>query len=313
MAKANEFENILSECLDRLIKGESVESCLKLYPKYADELKPLLKTAYETHQAALVKPRPEFRQRAANEFQDAIRNLPVKKAGAGFKWQVRWVAPVAIVVALLAGGSGTVVAATNALPDNPLYGLKLATESVQLAFTFSDQAKTELYARFVDYRVEEIARMAEAGNAELIDQVTERMNVQLLAMSGMESNVVADNEKGAFGLMMENGALPGPSLTAPETTTPPTTSAPASSNNQFVFAFAAPAAENRSVESTETTTTTEPTEITQLRTLLTTKYEQNLKILTDQYNKAPEALKPALQRAIDILIQGYLQAIANLG
>jgi hypothetical protein len=314
MARANEFENILNECLDRIIKGETIESCLKLYPKYTDDLERLLKTAFEVHRAALVKPRADFRQRAANEFQEAIRNLPVKKSGVGFKWQVRWVAPVAIVVVLLAGGGGTVAAATNALPDSPLYGVKMATESVQLAFKFSDQSKTELYARFVDYRVEEIVAMAEAGNYDLIAQVTERMNVQLLAMAGEEYNVAADNEKAAFGLMAQSEGANGPSLNVPQTTAPTTIPAPASSNNFIV----PPRADNRSAETTENVTATEPViteaaDITELRMLLTTSYERNLRILLDQYEKASEALKPFIQNAIDVLTEGYEQALANLG
>jgi hypothetical protein len=315
MAKAKEFENILNECLDRLIKGETIESCLKLYPQYAAELEPLLTTALEAKQATLVKPRPEFRQRAANEFQAAIRNLPVKKAASGFRWQVRWVAPVAVIVALLAGGGGTVAAATNALPDSPLYGVKLTTESVQMVLTFSDQAKTELYARFVDYRVEEIVKMAEAGNYEQVEQATERMNVQLLAMAATESNLVGHGEKAAFGLMMQDESATGPSLSAHRATTPSTTPAPATSNMPFVVSSAPPTTENWSVKTTETTETsnTELSEIEQLRLLLTSKYEQNLKILQDQLEKAPEALKPALQKAIEVLEQGYLQAIANLG
>ena len=136
MAKATEFDNILDECLDRLIKGETIESCLAQYPQYAAELEPLLKTAYDAHQAATLKPGPEFRQRAANEFQEAVRNLPAKKATFGFKSQVRWVAPVAIVIVILAASSGTVVAATNALPDSPLYSLKMGIESVQIRLEF---------------------------------------------------------------------------------------------------------------------------------------------------------------------------------
>jgi hypothetical protein len=317
MIRADEFENILNECLDRIIKGESIESCLKLYPECADELERLLKTAFEVHQAALVKPSAEFRQHAANDFQDAIRNMPVKKPGVGFKWQIGWVAPVAIAVVLLAGGGGTVVAATNALPDSPLYGVKMATESVQLAFTFSDDAKTELYARFIDYRVEEIVEMAKAGNSDLIAQVTERMNVQLTALSGEEYNVAVDNEKAAFGLMAQSEGAAETTVTVPQTTTATTTQEPASSNNPNVPVIP-PRAISGGTESAENPTTTtslvtEPANVADLRTLLTTSYERNLNILLDEYEKATEDLKPFIQRAIDVLTEGYEQALANLG
>ncbi|MHB8104964.1 MAG: DUF5667 domain-containing protein [Dehalococcoidales bacterium] len=313
MAKANEFENILNECLDRLIKGDTIESCLALYPRYATELKPLLKTAQETRMAAAVKPRPEFRQRAGIEFQEAIRALPPKKGWSGFKWQVRWVAPVAVLIVLIAGGGGTVAAATNALPDSPLYQVKLATESIQMALTFSDQGKTELYARFIDYRVEEIVRMAEAGKSDQVVQATERMNNQLLAMANLESNFVPQGEKAdSFGLMMAGANPPDNSLNTPQTTEPTTTSGvipPKAAQPPLTVTGIQSATDNRGANNPPQ----ELTDIERLRQLLTSRYEQNLQILMDQLAKAPEALKPFLQKAIEVLEQGYQQAIANLG
>jgi len=54
-------------------------------------------------------------------------------------------------------------------------------------------------------------------------------------------------------------------------------------------------------------------EVEQLRQLLTSRYEQNLRILLEQLEKAPEALKPAIQEAIEVLQRGYELAIASLG
>jgi hypothetical protein len=317
MAKTNEFENILNECLDRLFNGETIEACLNIYPQYADQLKPLLQTALETRQAALVTPRAEFRQRAANEFQTALRDLPVKKASAGFRWQASWVAPLAIIVVLLAGGGSTVAAATNALPDSPLYNVKLATESVQMAFTFSDQAKTELYARFIDNRVEEIVKMVAAGNYELVEKATDNMNVQLVDMANNNANFSnLGGEKAAYSMMAQDNGTQGLLSAPPVTTTATTTTeAPASYN---ITSMETVTAENRSIESTSlptvsSLTTTELIDIEQLRQLLTARYEENLRILWDLYDRAPAALQPAILKAIETLQLGYEQALANLG
>jgi hypothetical protein len=330
MAKTKEFENILNECLDRLIKGETIEACLARYPQYSAELEPLLKTALEARLAASIKPRPEFRQRAADEFQAAIRNLPAKKGWSGFKWQVRWVAPVAIVLVLLAGGTGMVAAATNALPDSPLYQVKLATESVQMAFTFSEQGKAELYTRFVDYRVEEIVKMAEEENAEQVEQTTERMNGQLVAMADLDLSVATQGEKSAsYGLMIANDNAHAPSVSpAPpvSTTQPATTSTPTSttiaSPSPVTITQTAPAENNTAInnpppEAIQRNTTEETggavSDIEKFRLTLVEKLEKNLQILRNQLEKAPEALKPAIKKAIEVLEQGYQQAIANLG
>ncbi|GAI42438.1 unnamed protein product, partial [marine sediment metagenome] len=43
MSKEKEFDNILDECLERLlVNGETIEQCLQSYPEQAANLKPLL-------------------------------------------------------------------------------------------------------------------------------------------------------------------------------------------------------------------------------------------------------------------------------
>ena len=54
MGKEKEFDNILDECLERVIKGEDILACLADYPEHATELEPLLKTALDTRNAAAV-------------------------------------------------------------------------------------------------------------------------------------------------------------------------------------------------------------------------------------------------------------------
>jgi hypothetical protein len=62
-----------------------------------------------------------------------------------------------------------------------------------------------------------------------------------------------------------------------------------------------------------TSNTSSLSDVERLKLILTEKYEKNLQILYDLLEKAPESLKPAIENAIEILTQGYQQAIANLG
>ena len=76
MKKTTEFDNILDECLERvLIKGEALEQCLASYPEYAAELESLLQTALLTKKASAIKPRPEFRDRARYQFRSALQEM----------------------------------------------------------------------------------------------------------------------------------------------------------------------------------------------------------------------------------------------
>ena len=293
MAIVNEFDNILNECFDRLIKGETIGSCLANYPQYAAELEPLLKTAQETMVATDIKPRPEFRQRAANEFQAAIRNLPVKKSWT-FKWQLRWAMPVAIVLVLLASGSGTVVAATNSLPDSPLYSIKIAAESVQMAFTFSNESKAELYARFIDYRVEEIVKMVEKGDLNLVMLTTDRMNGNINAMTALELTGDRSLLAGSYGLMATERQTQTATEPSLNDTGPKTDNTPPSA----------------------TTTEGTPTELTETDLLIQSlldDMDRNLQILQNQLETASGEFRAALQHAIDVIEEGYWQVINSLG
>jgi len=80
MRKSREFDTILDECLERLlVKGETVEQCLKSYPEQADELKPLLQTALATKKASAIQPCPEFKVRARYQLHSALQEMKSKK------------------------------------------------------------------------------------------------------------------------------------------------------------------------------------------------------------------------------------------
>ena len=73
--KRKEFDNILNECLERVLtEGETVEQCLASYPDHASELEPLLQTALFDRKASAVKPRLEFRDRATHSSSACARS-----------------------------------------------------------------------------------------------------------------------------------------------------------------------------------------------------------------------------------------------
>jgi len=182
MRKSREFDNILEECLERLlVKGETIEQCLQDFSGYADELKPLLETALATKQASIIQPRPEFRDRARYQFHLALQEMEHEKSRPFFRWrwQPQWAMAVAIVLVFLLAGGGTVAAAGGSMPDEPLYPVKLATEQVQLFFTPSNLGKAELYAKLADRRVLEIVRMAGKNKPEKIERTAQRLDAYL--------------------------------------------------------------------------------------------------------------------------------------
>ncbi len=211
--KSKEFDNILDECLERLlVKGETVEQCLQSYPEQAAELEPLLRTALATGKAVAIQPRPEFRAKARYQFRSALREMEGGGRRSLFGWFPRWATSVAIVLVVLVAGSGTVAAASNSMPDNPLYSVKLATEQVRLALTPSPLGKAEFCASLADRRVEEILYAAGKGNPRQVEQVTRQLDVCLTRLSSLAS------APGKKGDVLAPTPAPAPAEVAPEST-----------------------------------------------------------------------------------------------
>jgi hypothetical protein len=187
-----ELEKVLNECLERmLLKGETAEQCLQSFPAYAEELRPLLETtAAAAGQVTALKPSAEFRERARNQMQWALRDAVEKKSrpAFGWSWQPGWAtAIVSIALILLLSGGGTVAAAAGSMPDDTLYPVKLATEQARMALTFSELGKAELNAKLADQRVNEIVYLAENNKTDIIEPTADRLNRNLAAIATLSS------------------------------------------------------------------------------------------------------------------------------
>ncbi len=313
MKKAKEFDNILDECLERvLIKGETIDKCLAGYPGYAAELEPLLRTALDTKAVAAIKPRPEFKEKASYQFQVALRETESKKSRGFFGWQPQWAAAVIVVIVLLAG-SGTVAAANNAMPDEPLYQVKLATESVRLTLTPSALGKEELYVKLADKRVGEIIKMAEKGKVKQVEKATERLNECLIAMSslavsgGRESvgdGELATSEATLSGMTAEEapqaqvGEEPpamekAPILAAPKTPGPTADAVAGKGSVRGVGGI-------------------KPDKRVKLKEILSRRAVENPEALQKELERAPESVKPALRQAIELAGAAYERALNHL-
>ncbi len=191
MKRRREFDNVLEECLQRLLaQGATVEQCLRDFPEHASELRPLLETALTVKGVSSIQPRPEFREQARHQFYGALREMELKPSRSFFSWrrQPRWAMVSALAaLVLVVVGSGTVAAAAGSMPDEPLYGVKLATERVRLVLTRSKLGKAELYARLADKRVSEIIRMADEGKAEKVEQAARRLDAYLSEITNLAS------------------------------------------------------------------------------------------------------------------------------
>ncbi len=209
MKQNRQFEEILNICLERMLRGQTVEQCLRDYPEQAVDLKPLLQTALAAKAASAIQPRSEFKARARDAFQDALRqrNAVPQKSSPFSRWrrflqplqlQPAWsIALVVLVVVVLSGG-GTIAASRDSMPDNPLYNVKLFTENTRLTFAFSDNAKAELNAEFARNRGQEIVYAAANNDVENVRNATGNLstnmsNVAVLTGNTLEKNAAQNN------------------------------------------------------------------------------------------------------------------------
>lgn len=105
---------------------------------------------------------------------------------------------ILLIVSLALGGGGVTIAAAQASqPDEPLYGLKLASEDAQFGLTTQDQSQLELALRFADRRAEELSGMVKEG-VEVPAQVAARWEQQVRTAFQVAAGMDDESMKGAL-------------------------------------------------------------------------------------------------------------------
>ncbi len=275
MKKHHKFEDVLNECLERLlVKGETIGECLEDYPELASELKPLLQTTMAAKEASAIEPRPEFKARARYQFHSALSELSKKEGFALFNWRSKWATAIISVLLLILISSSTVVVASGSMPDGALYPVKLATEEVWLRLTLSDEAKAGIYARLADRRVWEIIYIASKGRTQEAEQTVGLLSTHLANIP----DLVAAEARPEM-------AVKAPSAMAPQ---------------------AAPRAGGKAEEDVFVKPTAHP----RLQAILARNAASHPAALRAALKEASPEMRLALLRAIRILETGYERALS---
>ena len=165
-----DLEVVLDECLHNVsTRGESIERCLQRYPQHIGQLAPLVQVADrigKTRHPTLSVPATKAIEQSLLKRATEIKQSKAKPSRWPLPFSLRPLVTVAatliVVLALvLAGGGGIVYASTDSLPGSPLYGVKRATEQVQLFLAPMGTGRAELHIRFAQRRLEEVQALAE--------------------------------------------------------------------------------------------------------------------------------------------------------
>ena len=163
---AHGFASILDECLTAVKQGESLEACLARYPRHAEELRAHLRLAQRIVLTPPHQPRPAAQDMAWHQFRAQAQDKRLGRRPR-VSINVSWLRPLtvaaAVALAVLGAAGGTVYASQNALPDSPLYRVKLVSEDARVWFTFNDNSKAELLLDQSSERTNEIMEMLRDG------------------------------------------------------------------------------------------------------------------------------------------------------
>ena len=182
MTMHRSLNDILDECLDRTMRGESIDGCVADYPQHAAELREALEAAILATEATAFVPDPDKKRAARLRFLEALEHSQ-RRAW----WRPRFfngivrtgprlAATAAVALFALVGtGTGTVMASQDSAPGGLLYPVKRTSERVQLAFSFTDDREAELRAALMLERLEELVEITEQGREQFVTELVEQI------------------------------------------------------------------------------------------------------------------------------------------
>jgi hypothetical protein len=157
-----------------------------------------LKAVPERNPLQAASGRANFLKEAA-EYQQAVSpGKHVRQSGWIFpirkeKFAMNVLVSLILVASLFLGGSVTVAAAQNDLPNQPLYQVKLWTEDAALALAGTPQKQATVLMNMSQRRVEEMAALTEEGvtpPAQVREQLEQHLNQTLALASNMDESAL---------------------------------------------------------------------------------------------------------------------------
>lgn len=189
--------NAFDDCIDRLNDGETLDACLRVYPQYAADLRPML-IAGQVAQRARIDPQEvqaaQSRGRERLRFAMQQANIqPQRTSTAPFARLLVQAAAVILILGVFLGGAA--LAAESSLPGDPLYGYKRFTEGLRLALPGDRETLAE---QFAQRRVSEIRQLLAIDRAESVDfsGMVESIEASHWQVAGL-SLIVPDGTPGA--------------------------------------------------------------------------------------------------------------------
>ncbi len=163
------YGSVLDECLTALRSGEPMEQIVARHPRHAPRLRSALALAARVQSSPRVTPRALAQEQSwrlvrerAHQLRLGGRRVTARRGHFGALFRPA-IALVAVLLAVSSFGGGLAIASQDAMPDSPLYSIKLATEDIGLWFVFDETHEAEILLDQSNQRVDEIRSMVSQG------------------------------------------------------------------------------------------------------------------------------------------------------
>jgi len=211
------IEKIIDNCIKLISENNlSLEQCLKRYPKFKEELRPLLESFIKVKEFKKINPPAIFEDEVKIRFINVVKAkqsqiLPKKgmipRSVTKFSglWTMPILAKISIFVILFLLLSGfTSILSADSLPGDFLYPVKLATEKVIIFFT-SHHERANLHAIFAKKRLDEIERMVGKGRTVGIDEALNILESETdLVINSMKDFKIDEKSYEVFDKILKN-------------------------------------------------------------------------------------------------------------
>ncbi len=190
MKKDRRISQIIDVSTPALTSGmETVDSILEKYPQYAPELRPRLEAVlWLTDAKKNLEPPQGFiiSSRACMEIQlEAIQPqgfwYRLLKRYTPQRWVFNVAAPIVLVLLLALIINSLVLTARLSIPGESLYSTKILLENLQLALTFDQAKKTDLYIQYSRERTTEFVELVLEGDYEVLPTAAARSESEIIA------------------------------------------------------------------------------------------------------------------------------------
>jgi hypothetical protein len=181
------FEQILDLCIDRINRGDSLETCLHDYPEYTGQLEPLLITLVNTKKVYAFTPSADAKREGRKRFYDAMER---KRRPSLIEWfrarplALGTIASVIVVFLITFFALRAFVFPVNVPSNIPTTTISNPTSTGNFIFLVSDDVNAIADFSSVSVTVEKVELLKSGDSSQIVEFVPETKEFDLSQLPG---------------------------------------------------------------------------------------------------------------------------------